>query len=129
METILNIYNGSFEIEHSIYEGFVIVTTEQQIKIGIQDGQYYCEKWGYLITNDNTMEFIGSELISIAVVDQALNKKYIEEIESLDAGGAMFVNLETTAGLLQFVAYNAHNGYYGHDAVLISKQLNHSETL
>ena len=53
----------------------------------------------------------------------------IEELEYLDSGGAMFVNLETSEGLLQFVAYNAHNGYYGHEAVLVSKQLNHEERL
>ncbi len=41
----------------------------------------------------------------------------------------MFVNLETNVGLLQFVAYNSHNGYYGHDAVLVSKQLNLTEAL
>ena len=32
-------------------------------------------------------------------------------------------------GYLQFVAYNSHNGYYGHEAVLISKQLNYEEDL
>lgn len=41
--------------------------------------------------------------------------------EDLDAGSAMFINVETTKGLLQFVAYNEHNGYYGHDVLLVSK--------
>ena len=39
----------------------------------------------------------------------------------LDAGSAMFINVETTNGLLQFVAYNEHNGYYGHEVKLVSK--------
>lgn len=34
---------------------------------------------------------------------------------------AMFINVETTRGLLQFAAYNEHNGYYGHDVLLVSK--------
>ena len=41
--------------------------------------------------------------------------------EDLDAGSAMFINVETTRGLLQFAAYNEHNGYYGHDVLLVSK--------
>ena len=62
--------------------------------------------------------------------DTALNvEKYNEECEFLDAGDCMFVNVNTTEGLIQFTAYNCHNGYYGHDAVLISKQLNESECL
>lgn len=38
--------------------------------------------------------------------------------EDLDAGSAMFINVETTRGLLQFAAYNEHNG---HDVLLVSK--------
>ena len=41
--------------------------------------------------------------------------------EDLDAGSAMFINVETTKGLLQFAAYNEHNGYYGHGVKLVSK--------
>ncbi len=35
----------------------------------------------------------------------------------------MFVNLETNKGTLQFVAYNEHNGHYGHEAKVTCKQL------
>lgn len=68
-------------------------------------------------------------MIGISITDTALNNKKIEALEYLDCGGAMFVNLETSEGLLQFAAYNSHNGYYGHEAVLISKQLNYEEGL
>lgn len=132
METILKIESTDFrtkENEYSSYEGYQIVTTEQTIKIGISSGQSCCEQFGCIITNDDTKDFIGAELKSLAIVDEALEHKVIEELEYLDSGGAMFVNLETSEGLLQFVAYNAHNGYYGHEAVLISKELNHSEGL
>ena len=41
----------------------------------------------------------------------------------------MFVDIVTDRGVLQFVAYNIHNGYYGHEAKVISTQLEHNETL
>ena len=135
MEKILRIeeLNG-FKVEGDQYEmdeydGFVIVTDQQTIKIGISNGQSCCESFGCLITNDNTKEFIGAKLLSIAIVDNQLDTKKIEALEYLGEGGAMFVNLETNNGTLQFVAYNAHNGYYGHDAVLVSKQLTESRGL
>ena len=31
----------------------------------------------------------------------------------------MFVNINTSNGLLQFAAYNNHNGYYGHNAYFL----------
>jgi hypothetical protein len=132
MEKILRIEETIFEPDekyHSKYAGYQIITDQQTIKIGISEEQCCCESWGYLITNDNIDDFIGSELLNIVRVDTALNNKKIEELECLDEGGAMFINFETTKGLFQIVVYNAHNGYYGHGAVLISKQLNHETCL
>jgi hypothetical protein len=132
MEKILRIEETVFKTsknDWSNYEGFQIITDKQTIQIGISNSQSCCESWGYLITNDSTDEFIDSELLNIVIVDSALNDKKIEEIEYLDSGDAMFVNFETSKGLLQIVAYNCHNGYYGHNAVLISKQLNHETCL
>ena len=132
MEKILRIEETNFKKtadDWQSFEGWQIVTSEQTIKIGISDRQCCCEIFGCIITNDETSEFVGAELKSLAVVDEALNYKKIEELEYIDEGGAMFVNLETSEGLLQFVAYNAHNGYYGHEAVLISKQLNEEQRL
>lgn len=133
MEKILRIEETNFKTKGKYYddsfEGYQIITDQQTIKIGISDSQSCCESFGCIITNDETKEFIGAELLGISITDTALNNKKIEELEYLDCGGAMFVNLETSEGLLQFVAYNAHNGYYGHDAVLISKQINRNECL
>lgn len=130
MEKILRIEETTFKNTKSYwqsFDGFQIITDLQTIQIGISNIQCCCESFGCIITNDETKEFIGAELKSLAIVDTALNNKKIEELEYLDRGGVMFVNLETSEGLLQFVAYNAHNGYYGHEAVLVSKQLNHEE--
>lgn len=132
MEKILRIEETTFKKskeDYNYFDGFQIITDEQTIKIGIANGQDCCENFGCIITNDDTKDFIGAKLKSLAIVDIALNNKKIEALEYLDEGGAMFVNLETSKGLLQFVAYNAHNGYYGHSAVLVSRQLNHERTL
>ena len=132
MEKILKIEYVTFkqkENDWQNFDGYQIITDSQTIKIGISNSQCCCEDFGILTTNDNIEDFVESELISIEIVDSALNNKKLEELEYLDCGGAMFVNFNTTKGLLQLVAYNAHNGYYGHDAVLISKQLNHEECL
>ena len=128
-EKILRIEEAIFKTspdDWQSFEGFQIITDVQTIQIGISDSQSCCESFGCIITNDETSEFIGADLIGISITDTALNNKKIDELEYLDEGGAMFVNFETSEGLLQFVAYNAHNGYYGHEAVLFSKQLNHN---
>jgi hypothetical protein len=132
MEKILRIEEATFKPEKSSwaeYDGYQIITDNQTIQIGIENSQCCCESFGCIITNDETNEFIGAELIGISLTDTALNNKEIEELEYIECGDTMFVNLETNRGLLQFVAYNCHNGWYGHDAVLISKQLNEHTTL
>jgi hypothetical protein len=133
MEKILKITETTFEIKEgywpSNYEGYQILTDQQTIKVGISSGQSCCESFGYLSTNDDLSEFEGANLLDISITDCALNNKKIEDLEYLDAGGAMFVNFNTDKGMMQLVAYNSHNGFYGHEAVLVSKQLNHTEDL
>lgn len=129
MEKILRIEEATFKKSPegwSNYDGWQIITDQQTIKIGIQNGQDCCENWGYVISNDNPDEFIGATINEIKIVDTALNAAKAPEIYE---GAAMFVNIETDKGTLQFTTYNEHNGYYGHEAVLISQQLNHEETL
>lgn len=107
-------------------EGFKIVTNEQEILLGINGSQACCENFGYFMTNDNIKEFIGATIREIHLTDTLLKvKKFKKE----HAGNIMFVNIETDKGTLQFVAYNDHNGYYGHDAIVLSKQLKHQENL
>lgn len=134
MEKILSITEvHDFELEkyYGKFDGFFIKTDKQIIKMGIENGQCCCEDFGYLMSEDDTGYFIGSELLSIDVVDKLLNNKDISGIPEygLDAGGAMFINFNTSNGTLQFVAYNSHNGYYGHEAVIISKQLTDRDIL
>lgn len=113
-------------------DGYAITTNKQMIRLLIDNDQDCCEQWGYLMSEDDLSKFIGSSLLDITITDTALSTIQFEQYlgpEDMDAGGMMFVNINTDRGLLQFVAYNAHNGYYGHEAHVISEQLNHSERL
>lgn len=123
----MSIEQGDFIIKTSygyneLFDGFYIKTSEQVIKVGISSNQSCCENFGCLVSEDNPSDFVGALLRSVAIVDMALNQRILDETNSLDEGGALFVNFNTSKGLFQIVAYNAHNGYYGHHAVLVSKQ-------
>lgn len=131
MEKILRIEETNFKTKENdwdSYEGYQIITDKQTIKLGISDDQSCCERSGYFMSEDDFSEFIGANLIDLAITDTCLNTKKLEE-EELYEPDLMFVNLNTDKGLLQFVAYNSHNGYYGHSAVVVSEQLNHEEVL
>lgn len=131
-EKILAISENAYRLDGwESTSGYRIITDSQEIIFGISDIQSCCETWGYFMSDDNLQDFIGSELISVSLVNEALEKVSIEHKETLDMAGiaTMFVNFETSNGLLQFVAYNSHNGYYGHTAFIKSKQLTHDESL
>ena len=130
MEKIIKIEEITFEqketgsnyVNH--YDGFVINTDKQVIKLGIENGQACCEHWGYFMTQDDLSDFVGANLIGITLTDTALNTKDLDD-NGVEEGECMFVNINTDKGLLQFVAYNIHNGYYGHQAIVVSETLNH----
>lgn len=113
--------------------GFEVVTDKQSIKLYIDNDLLCCEEWGYFWCNDNPQDFIGAELRRVSLTDADLNEVQMKanELDLNDEfeGGVMFVNLETDRGTLQFVAYNEHNGYYGHEARVQCTQLTHTERL
>ena len=132
MEKILSIKETTFKKKKDdwkFYDGYEIVTDKQTIKIGISNGQSCCEQFGYFITEDDLSDYIGSGLISISQTDTAMNTKTIDELDLQEKLNTMFINFETSNGTFQFVAYNSHNGYYGHDAIIISEQLNVKDCL
>lgn len=131
MSTITSINETTFKGANSVwgsYEGYSITLADGSIiQMGIASGQCCCENYGYLTSQDGLTDFIGAEFISVAVTDAEL-KHY--DVESVYDGSAMFINVETSRGCLQFVAYNEHNGYYSHDAVLVENgTTTHSESL
>jgi len=134
MEKILAINDYEGKDGYSGVEGFEVVTDKQSIKLFIDNDQSCCEKWGYFWCNEDPQIFIGSELRGVTVTDDALNEGQMKanDLNPNDKyfeGGIMFVNLDTSAGVLQFVAYNEHNGYYGHAAKVVSTQLTREERL
>ncbi len=119
-EFIIKVDEQDFEVQGGwgSYEGFVVTTNKRRVKMGVSKGKSCCEVTGYFTSEDDPKSFIGKQLVGVEVVDTMLNKKQIDRIEYLDQGGVMFVNLNCTDGTLQFVVYNVHNGYYGHEAMV-----------
>jgi len=124
MEKILNIeevHNANItDSKWNTGEGYKVTTNKQEIYILISEHQGCCEQTGYFSTPDDPQEFIGAELLSIEKVDEALNKEKLKkDFEyGFDAGGCIFMNINTSNGTLQLAVYNAHNGYYGHSVWL-----------
>lgn len=127
---IINILEDrQWEYDNSSFEGYVIVLEDgSEIKVGIDDSQQCCEQAGYLTSSDHLQDFIGEEFISISLVDTPIIGIDLKSIE-VDEGSCMFVNIETSNGILQLVCYNEHNGYYSHEVVVISRELNHKSYL
>ena len=116
-----------------MYEGYLITTDRQRILLGISAEQSCCEQSGYLMTNDNLKEFEGAELLAIKHTDNALKTiqipcNMVELLNDSDTS-TMFITLETDRGTLQFVAYNNHNGYYSHTALVQSRQFTDEQSL
>ena len=134
MERIIEIKDYEAKEGYISVAGFEVVTTEQRIKLFIDNDSQCCENWGYFWCNDNPQDFIGAELREVRLTDTALIEAQMKA-NNLDPndkwfeGGVMFVNLETDMGTLQFVAYNQHNGYYGHEAKVQCTKLTHAEHL
>lgn len=104
-------------------DGYKVVTDKQEIFVLISNDQSCCEDWGYFDTNNDTEDFVGSNLLDLKLVDDCLNVKKMEDLD-MDAGDIIFVNFETDKGTFQLAVYNSHNGYYGHDIEIKSNQLN-----
>lgn len=137
--TAIEKYEGKPPDGYGREAGFTITTTEQTITLAIDDESSCCESWGYFLTEDDTSKFVGAELRGVSITDtNRSGRKFVtgwdveyddEKDVHLDSGDVLFVDIETDRGALQFVAYNAHNGYYGHEARVSSTQLTHSEVL
>lgn len=132
MEKILKIEEIEFYVNKWCTEiGYKITTTQQEIFVLIDNFQCCCESFGYLTTNDNINDFVGSNLFDIKLTDTSLNTKLLEKEfpYGFDEGGIQFVDLNTSNGALQLAVYNSHNGYYGHSIRITSRQLNYKGSL
>jgi hypothetical protein len=134
MEKITEIKDYEAKEDNIHVAGFEVLTDKQSIKLYIDNDAKCCENWGHFWCNENPHDFIGAELRDVTLTNKALNKEVMQakgpnHVYKLFEGEVMFVNLETDRGTLQFVAYNEHNGYYGHDAKVQCNQLTHEECL
>lgn len=94
--------------------GYQVITDLRTIGLLVEAGTKCCEDWGYIVSDDMPERFIGAELTEVYITDEALKNVKIPEDEGNHSYTAIFINLQTTKGLLQFAVYNGHNGYYGH---------------
>ena len=118
------------ELLSGIYDGYIIKTDRQEIFLFIESYNFggCCETFGYITSEDNIQDLVGTTLHGISTTDTAYKtKKGLEEIIKGHAGhsgveNTIFINLDTRKGDLQFVAYNIHNGCYGHDVLIRSRK-------
>jgi hypothetical protein len=116
------------EVNEDNESGFIVFTKKEAMRFLIDNRQDCCETWGYLWTNDTPQDFIGAEILGISLTNEALQtEKYLPPNDYETA--IIFVNINTDRGVLQFVAYNCHNGYYGHTVSISSSKLKYSTTL
>lgn len=100
----------------STYSGYRIKTEKDELLLLIFDNQNCCEQWGYACSDENFDDYIGADFIKYEEV-------YSEDLGSKvdlygDVSGMCFLNIYTSRGKLDFAVYNAHNGHYGHTALL-----------
>ena len=119
-------FKSKFRDAYGTMEGFEITTDKQVIRMGISEGRQCCEHTGFFMSEDNLDEFIGAALLLVETVSDCLVP---DKLSDFYEGGTMFVNFKTNRGVLQFTAYNSHNGYYSHSAVIESEQLETNEYL
>lgn len=140
MEKIISIVKTEFtkevDFEDKKFDGFQIRTDKQTISIGIESESKCCEDSGYLLSEDNISDFVGSDMVQIEKVDSGYNKTVFDKITNVKNRNSkaikssdktlttVFINVVTSSGVLQFVAYNCQNGYYGHKVYIESEQFN-----
>jgi hypothetical protein len=103
---------------YSMAGGFKITTERQTIELLIDESPQCCEEYGYFMSEDDIQGFVGANLLGLNIVDTGLRLEKLPEDDWDKSTNTLFVNIETDRGLLQFTAYNSHNGGYGHDAVI-----------
>lgn len=125
-EVIQNIEPWKGKVRYSEMAGFKVTTAQRDIILAIDDESSCCESWGYFLTEDRPAKYVGAALLDVCLTDtnrstKSFSSDWNTEGECLDEGDVMFVDIVTDMGTLQFVAYNAHNGYYGHTAIVFSR--------
>ncbi len=109
-----------YHLYKNVFSGYRITTTNDTITVAIDNRTQCCEDWGYLSSEDELRRFLYTELRSIHITDTALKSYDLPEEGDGRYLNTMFVTFETDYGPFQLIAYNEHNGYYGHDVIVVS---------
>ena len=120
-ETITSIEElNDFEYKDSCYDGYKVETTKNNYLLLISSYQQCCESWGYATTEEKTKDFIGAEVLSVDTTSSKLKNFNLDDYDYLEReASTLFLTFNTSKGKLQFVVYNAHNGYYSHNALIV----------
>lgn len=136
IQEINEVFLGKKEQDSNLFysdsHGYIIKTSQQEIKILISAEQQCCENSGYFCANDSMCDFIGAELLKVKLTNTCLNTKVFEtkdELRWISEDCIQFVDLITDKGTLQFAVYNNHNGYYGHQIFIGTNKFSHKEYL
>ena len=107
--------------ESNDYMGYLVETEKESIFVLVSDEHHCCEKTGYVTSDDNLDNFIGADLRSVEVVGEDYNivSELLPDEDEYETTFTVFVNFNTDRGVLQMAVYNQHNGWYGHDVLLI----------
>lgn len=102
-----------------LHEGVRVGTTHGDIRALISAGQQCCETYGgEIVSNDHSPDyFIGAPVFEVRVTDGS--GEVHEDVGMGDYENAAFIDIVTIRGVLQLTVYNHHNGYYGHDVILL----------
>lgn len=105
---------------YSQMSGYKVETNKHVYHVLIDNEQSCCENWGYMTSEDDLNNFIGTKLREVRLTDTALNQARIDDKLpwGLEAGAIQFVDFVTDKGVFQIAVYNEHNGYYGHGIVI-----------
>lgn len=126
IEEVYDVSSESLEclksIEYSgMFDGFKITTSKNIWYILISNAPQCCENFGYVSKPDDYKDFIGANVYSISSTVRTI-KDNIESIQlssSSEYSNCLFITFYTDKGDLQFTAYNEHDGYYGHNVVIV----------
>ena len=124
-----------FGLERFIHhDGYIITTNKQHIRLLFDNLPLGFEHCGCkLIANHSINSFTGAALKCLKVNTR---KNLVRSLEldpifarSVHSIQLFILDIQTSMGLLQFVAFNNCPGIFPHQAHVIAEQLEHSEVL
>lgn len=120
-EIIQSIKEEYIKIGSTQYVGALIATNKRYIYFAIDNEKGCCEYFGFLGWDaEDANDLIGDSL-------RHLKFSYKEELDNHDDfKQTWFIDIQCSGLSLTLTAYNAHNGYYGHEVKCFQIHLDHN---